>query len=456
MKRSAPGGMGIFTLIWFGQSISIIGSGLTFFALGVWVFQQTEQATAYALVALFSILPSIVISPLAGPLVDRWNRRAVILLSDLGSALVTLIIALLFYTGAVELWHIYLTAFASATFSAFQWPAYSAATTMLVRKDQYDRASGMLQLAQAMGQMVSPLLAGFLIVKIQVWGVILIDFATFLFAVLTLLLVHIPQPEPTAEVEGGKGSLLREFAYGWSYLAQRRGLMGMLILFAILNFLMGFVNALFTPMMLSITSPNVLGVVTFIAGLGMMFGGMAMSIGGGLKRRIDGVLGFLLLGGLAFIVGGLRPSVPLVGAAAFGFFFCVPIISASSQAIWQRKVAPDVQGRVFATRTMVATAAMPVAYLVVGPLADQVFEPLLAVDGPLADSVGRIIGVGPGRGMGLLFIVLGALTMLTALAGYLHPRIRRVEEELPDAIVEEDEEDEASGPAAGGMGGDSE
>lgn len=437
MQRPAARGMKIFTLIWAGQLISLIGSGLTSFALGVWVYQTTGSVTQYALIPLFFTLPNLLLSPLAGALVDRWDRRWVMILSDTGAALTTLAIALLFRAGQLQVWHIYLAVGVGSAFGVFQWPAYSAATTLLVPKKHYGRASGMVQLGQAIGQIISPVLAGLLVVKIQVWGVILIDFATFLFAVITLLFVHVPKPEATTEGKEGKGSLLREAAYGWTYLIVRPGLMGMLILFATLNFLMGFINALFAPMILAFTSADVLGTVLSIAGSGMLVGGLVMSVWGGSKRRIHSLLGFLILAGLSIVAIGLRPSVPLIAAAAFGFFFCIPIASGSSQAIWQSKVAPDVQGRVFSIRSMLATSAAPLAYILAGPLADRVFEPLLAVGGPLAGSVGQIIGAGPGRGIGLIFILMGILNVLATTAGYLYPRIRLVEDELPDAIADE-------------------
>jgi MFS family permease len=436
-QRAAPRGIINFALIWSGQLVSLIGSGLTGFALGAWIYESSESVTQYGLVVLSTMLPNILLSPLAGALVDRWDRRKAMLLSDTGAALGTLTIALLLLSGRFELWRICLATAAVSAFGAFQWPAYSASTALLVPQEHLGRANGLIQLGQALGFIISPALAGFLVVKIQVQGVILIDFATFLFAVLTLLFVRIPRPEPTAEGGAGKGSLLREAAYGLTYLAARPGLMGMLILFATLNFLMGFVNTLVTPLILSFTTKDVLGAMLSIGGSGMLFGGIVMSVWGGPKRRINGVLGFLLLTGLFILLAGFRPSVPLTTAAAWSFFFCVPFVGASSEAIWQSKVAPDVQGRAAATRSMIAQISAPAAMALAGPLADYVFEPLLAAEGVLAKSVGRVIGVGQGRGIGLIFILVGVLTVLTTIGGYLYPRLRLVEDELPDVLADE-------------------
>jgi hypothetical protein len=194
------------------------------------------------------------------------------------------------------------------------------------------------------------------------------------------------------------------------------------------------------------TSPDVFGYLASIVGIGMLVGTLVMSAWGGPRRRVNGVLGFLMVAGAAMILMGLRPSIPLMAVAGFGLMFTMPIINGSSQAIWQSKVPSDLQGRVFSVRRMIAWSTLPLAYLIAGPLADNVFKPLLTEGGALAGSVGRVLGVGPGRGIGLMFVVIGFLAILAAGSGYLNPRIRRVEDELPDAVKEEPEgETEADG-----------
>jgi len=429
-------GFRTFSIIWAGQLISLIGSGLTGFALGVWVYQRTGSVTQFALISLFTALPGILFSPLAGALVDRWDRRWAMILSDSGSALCTLSMALLLLANRLEVWHIYLAMGLSSTFSAFQWPAYSAATTLLVPKKHLGRASGMVQFGQALAQIISPTLAGVLMGIIQVQGIILIDFATFFFALFTLLLVRIPRPERTAAGEAGQGSLWREAAYGGKYILARPGLLGLLLLFATTNFAAGIVQVLFTPLVLSFATTAILGAILSVGGLGFLSGGLTMSVWGGPKVRVYGIYLFLLLQGCVLFAAGLPPQATLLGAAAFLYFFAVPIVNGCSQAIWQTKTAPDVQGRVFAVRRMIAWSSLPLAYLVAGPLADKVFEPLMTQDGALADSVGRFIGTGTGRGIGLLYILLGVMTLLATLAAVLYPRLRYVEVELPDFVAD--------------------
>jgi MFS transporter, DHA3 family, macrolide efflux protein len=429
-------GIRAFILIWFGQLISLTGSGLTGFALGVWVYLSTGSVTQFALISVSTTLPAILFSPIAGALVDRWDRRIAMIVSDTGAGVCTLVIALLLVGDRLEIWHIYILIGISSTFSAFQWPAYTAATTLLVPKEHFGRASGLVQLAEAAAQIVAPMLAGALLGLIQVQGIILIDFATFLFALGTLLVVRIPRPARTEEGAAGKGSLLKEAAYGWGYIKARRGLLGLLLFFATTNFYFGIASVLFTPLVLSFTTPAVLGVLMSIVGLGMLTGSLTMSAWGGPKKRINAIIGFSMLQGLTMYLAGAPPQVTLIAPAVFVIFFSNPIINGCSQAIWMSKTPPDVQGRVFAVRRMIAWSTMPLSYLIAGPLADRIFEPLMAQGGLLASSIGQIIGVGPGRGVGLIYILLSTLVLLAALVVSLYPPLRNVERDLPDVVGE--------------------
>ena len=427
--------MKVFSVLWFSQLVSIVGSGLTSFALGVWVYQQTRSATQFALITLFLILPGVLLSPLAGALADRWSRKRLIILGDVGSALSTLAIALLVYSHRLEVWHIYLATAFSSVCGAFQWPAFAASIPMLVPKEKLGRANGMVQVAEAAGLVVSPLLAGVLVVTMGLWGVILIDFATFLFAVATVLLLPIPNPAPT-EHAAAQTSLRRDIAESWSYLRTRSGLLTLFALFASFNFIVGMAGILVQPLILSFASAAVLGTLVSIGGSGLLLGGLVMGVWGGPKHRVLGILLFMLIGGVLLCLHGIAPSSILIGLVAPTFLFTWPIINGSSYSIIQTKVSPEMQGRVFALSHMITQSSRPVAALIAGPLADRVFEPLLAPGGALAGSIGRTIGTGPGRGIALLFIVLGVLEILTSMWGYLHPHLRHLESELPDVVPE--------------------
>jgi len=432
-QEKTPRDMRVFLAVWLGQVVSIVGSGLTSFALGLWVYERTGSVTPYALTGLFAVLPSVLLSTLAGVLVDRWDRRRVMLLSDTGAGLATLAVALLFLTGRVQVWHIYLATAVSAAFSTSQRLAYTAAMAQLVSKGSLGRANGLVQFGQAASEILAPALAGILLLTIKVQGVLLIDFATFLFAVTTLLLVRFPRVEIAMAGQPDEEPLWREATYGWRYIAARPGLRGLTVFFAVVNLLWGMVGAVIVPLVLGFASADTLGIIISIAGTGLLIGSLVMSAWGGPKRRINGVLVFEMLSGLCFLLIGLRPAFWPVAAGAFGAHLTIAIIYGSNQAIWQTKVPPGVQGKVFAAQQMIAASTKPLAYLVAGPLVDRLFEPLLIHGGPLAGNVGQIIGVGPGRGIGLLFIAMGVLKVAVTLASSLNPRIRRIEDELPDA-----------------------
>jgi MFS family permease len=424
--------MRAFTTIWFGQVISLIGSSLTTFALGVWAYQRTGSVTLFAFITFMGLLPGILVSPFAGALVDRWDRRRVMIGADSGAALTSLLIAGLLWAGQLEMWHIYLIVGINSLLKAFQMPAYTAATTLMIPKDQLARASGMMQFGSAAAQITAPFLAGILFGLIGLAGIIVVDFATFLVGVTALLIVRVPSPPPTG---AARRHLLREAADGLAFITARRGLLAMLIFFAIVNFGLGMAQVLFAPLVLKFATPVDLGLIAALGGVGLLAGSLLISAKGLPKPRIHGVLGFGILFGFSFILAGFQAWVPLISIASFVCMFCVPFINGSNQVLWQLKVPPEMQGRAFATRLMLAWSTAPIAFVLAGPLADGVFEPLLRPGGGLAGSIGAIIGTGPGRGVGMLFLLIGTLPLVASIGGYLYKPLRHIEEQLPDAIA---------------------
>ena len=433
--RPFTGGIGVFLIVWFGQLVSLTGSGLTSFALGVWVYDSTDSVTQFSLILLSAMLPCILISPVAGALVDRCNRRWCMIVSDSGAGITTAVLAAeLLATGTLEIWHIYLAVSLSSVFKAFQLPAYTASTSMLIPKKYLPRASCVVRSGEACAQLISPLLAGVLLGIVKLQGVILIDLVTFLFALTTLLLVRFPNTKTAAVSEDGKASIWQDVVYGWTYIAVRPGLLVLLILFALDNFVTGVVEVLFTPLVLTFASVTELGTIQSIGGVGMVLGNLTMTISGGPRSLIRGIFAFDLFAHMIILAFGLRTSLPLFALLNFLFFFSTPIINGCCDAIFLRKVAPEVQGRVFATIKMIWMSCIPLAYVVAGPLAERIFEPLMAKNGLLAGSIGEIIGVGPGRGIGLLFITMEIIAILVTVAAYRYPRLWFIEDELPDVI----------------------
>jgi MFS transporter, DHA3 family, macrolide efflux protein len=436
VSEAAPRDMRAFNIIWLGQLISMLGSGLTRFALGVWIFAQTGQATPFAITVLLGNLPGLLLMPVAGSLADRWNRRRIMILADTGSALLTLMIALFLFQGELMIWHIYILVTVGSVFSAFQEPAYSASIVMLVPKEKLGNANGMVQMGQAIASIITPLVAGVLFVSIGLNGIIIIDFATFFFAVGALLMIRIPQPVRKKSEEHKGSHLWSDIGFGWNYLRQRPGLFGLLLYYAMVNFLLSWTGVLITPMVLSRFSAATVGVIQTVFGVGMLAGSIVMSSWGGPKRRIPAVIGFIMLAWVGFILAGIRPHPFFIGAGLFTLMFFIPLASGNSQVVFQSKVAPEVQGRVFSIRSMLAQSMMPLAFVTAGPLADYVFEPLMKDGGVLAGTfIGGLLDTGPGRGIGLMFVLAGLAALIVSALVYANPRIRNVEDELPDAVT---------------------
>jgi len=423
-----------FLILWFGQSVSALGTGLGSFALGVWVYQTTGSATQFAMVSFVMGLALMLVIPVSGALADRRDRRQLLLWSDLGSGLMSLVMAALLFSGWLQPWHVYPIVFLKVSCTALQGPALLSSVSLLVPREQLARASGMTQTSRAVSLIIGPLAAGVLLGKIGYGGVILIDCLTFFFAVGTILAVRIPNPPRPAAQD--RQSLLASLAFGWTYLRRLPGLFALVSLFAATNFCMAMVQVLLTPLILSFASPVALGTVDAVAAAGLLLGSIALTVWGGPRRRMAAIMTCFGFQALILFLGGVKPSITLIATAAFAFMFTLPFINGWTQVILQSKVAPDVQGRVFGVASMISLGSVPLASLIVGPLADRVFEPMFAPGGALAGSIGRLIGVGPGRGIGFLFVLLGTLTFAVLAVASLNPRLRWLESEIPDALPE--------------------
>jgi DHA3 family macrolide efflux protein-like MFS transporter len=438
-RRTRPTGMPGFTLVWIGQVISLLGSGMTWFALTIWAWEITGQATALALVGFFSFGPTVVLSPIAGALVDRWDRKLVMMLSDLAAGLMTVIVLALILTDSLQIWHLYLTGAFAGAFQAFQFPAYSAAVTTMLPKEQYARANGMLSLAEGAAGVFAPLAGGILLRIIGISGILAVDIVTFLLAIGALMVVHVPAPATTEAGRASQGSIWKESLYGFRYILERPSLLGLQLVFLATNLTSSFGLTVLAPMILAQTGNDelALGGVQAVMGVGGVVGGLLLSVWGGPKRRVHGVLlGMALSSLFGELVLGLGASPLMWSVGAFFAAFFIPFVNGSNQAIWQAKVAPDVQGRVFATRRLIAQISWPVATLLAGPLADFVFEPAMALGGGLSGVFGGFVGTDPGAGMALMLVFTGVSGTLVGLGAYAFRAVRDAEDILPDYDAE--------------------
>ena len=436
-----------FTLVWIGQVVSLLGSGMTQFALTIWAWQITGRATALALVGFFGYFPRIIFTPLAGALADRWNRKALMIVSDLAAGLATIAVFVLYKTDALEIWHLFAAAAFAGAFGAFQFPAYQASISLMLPKEQYTRANTMLGLAHSISTVFAPMAAGALLAFIGIGGIMTIDIATFLFAIGTLVVVAIPQPAAHHVADAKKRNLLADCAFGFRYVAASRSLMGLLLLYFLLNLLLTSSGAVLPAMILARTGDNelVLGTVQMLFGISGVIGGALVSIWGGPKRKMLALFAAILVTSLlGNIVLGIGRSLAVWGAGAFLTVFLLPMGNGASHAIWQSKIPPHLQGRVFSARILIGQIGGAIALPLAGFLADRAFEPLMSGTSTLARVLAPLVGRGPGAGMGLMFVLFGLLGATAAIVGYAYRPIRDIERILPDAEPDEPPADPAA------------
>lgn len=434
-------GYRVFLTIWFGQLVSRMGTAVTRFALLIWAYQQTDSATAVALLGFFAFVPKILISPFAGVWVDRFDRRKIMLVADTSAGVATIALLLLFLSGELQMWHLYLLEGLSGFFEAFQGPAYTALTSQLLPKKQYTRASGLRSIADDGGHLIAPFLAGFLMAKTSIASVMIVDLLTLGIALATLTAVKItlPPKEKGDEPSNGLRQFKQEMAIGFRYIRQRTGLLGLMMIYAVLNFVDSLAWLSLLPIMILARSGGdeiALASVQGTFGATGIAGGILISVWGGPRRKIHGaLLGpalSFLLGGIVIAVGR-NTAVWMLGAALAMIF--VPILVGSNQAIWQAKVANEIQGRVFALRGMIGQAMIPLGILLGGLLADSWFEPAMMPGGILVPVFGSFVGTGPGAGMAVLFLLTAFIGCAVSLTGYLIPAVRFIEDELPDEDI---------------------
>lgn len=430
---SRPTGMFGFTIIWLGQIVSVLASAMSQFALSIWLYNETKSALAMGIMQVFFITPYLLITPIAGVMVDRHNRKLMMMVSDFGAGMATLAILALQFFGVLEYWHLYATSIIYGLGMAFQWPAYSATISVMLPKEQYTRADGMMSLVESGPGVVAPMLAGALLPMIGLTGVLLVDVLTFLFAISALMIVHIPNPPLTEEGQKQEG-IWKEAAYGFKYIFARPSLLGLQLIFFAGNLFSGIGYTVLAPMILARTDSNslIFGAVQTAGAIASVVGGVIMSAWGGFKRRVNGVLVGWFVSGIGTAILGLRGGLPIwiIGMSVGSIFNA--LINGSNQAIWQSKVPPDLQGRVFSARVLIAWMTNPISPLIAGALADFVLEPAMKSETLLASTFGWLVGVGSGAGMGLLIFFCGIGGALVALTAYFFPVIHNAEDLLPD------------------------
>ena len=407
-----------FFTIWGGQAFSLFGSALVQFALVWYLTRETGSATVLAMATLVSLLPNIFLGPFIGALVDRWNRRIIMIVADSSIAAATLGLVWLFAIGRVEVWHIYAIMTIRSLGGAFHHPAMTSSTSLMVPKKHLARISGANQTLQGLINIFAPPLGALLIEAISTHNVLLIDVATAALAVLPLLFISIPQPvrQPQPNGQTKKSSYWQDLGAGFTYVRKWHGLMGLIILAMALNFMLSPASALLPLVITKVFGKGALelGWVESLFGAGVIIGGITLSVWGGFKRRIITSLVGILGIGIGILLIGIVPTdlFSLVLVAMFLVGFAQVFANGPLGAIMQSTVAPEMQGRVFSLLGAGATAMMPLSLLISGPVSDYF-------------------------GIRVWFIFGGVATILMTIAASFIPVIMNIESNHGQARQEE-------------------
>jgi MFS transporter, DHA3 family, macrolide efflux protein len=402
-----------FLVVWSGQLLSRLGSGISAFSLGVVLYQRGESASAFSLLLLCAFLPSVLLSPIGGVVADRADRKLLMIFGDIGAALSMLFVIVMAEVLQGTVWPIYFGVAMSSVFVAFHSPAFKASVTDLLQKEQYAKASGLIQLAEASRYLLAPVIAAFLMTQSSLRCVLWIDVLTFIAAALSVALVR--KHTVAKRMHGARTKFRTELRDGIRVFSGNKAVLSLLCLTTGVTFFTGILQALFAPIVLSFADAATLGTVQSISASGMLLS--SVFIGVCSKTPDQGrILGIAVpAAGFFFLLIGTTTDTLLITLCAFCFFITLPFVNTSLEVLFRQNIGTAMQGRAWSLVSLISQLGMVLALAVAGPLADHFFEPLLSVDGRLAQSIGHVIGTGTGRGSGMLVVISGGLLSLYAL-----------------------------------------
>ena len=415
---------GKFLLLWSGELVSAIGSGLTSFGLAVYVYVQTGKASAVALVTLLAFMPSLLLSAAAGVLADRYDRRLLMVMGDSLSAVGVAFVLICMLFGEVRLWQICLGVTISSAFSSLLEPAYKATITDLLSEEQYTKASGLVQAAGSARYLISPVLAGFLLTVSDIKLLLLIDICTFFVTVISTLVVR--NGLASKKYEYAK-SFIREFKEGWGAVNEKRGVLVLVIMTSAITFSLGFIQTLSTPMILAFSDSSALGTVVTISASGMLAASVIIGIISIKRGYVKMLSASLFCSAIFMAVFGLRESIVLICVSGFLFFSMLPFANTSLDYLIRTNIENDLQGRAWGLIGVISQLGYVAAYALSGVLADYVFTPLMLDGGVLDRSVGKIFGTGGGRGTGFLIFIAGTLLCVASVILYNLKLVKKLE-----------------------------
>ncbi|MEE1784673.1 MFS transporter [Streptomyces sp. SP17BM10] len=451
MLKRRPDGFAAFTVIWLGQLFSAVGTRMTSFALGIWMWNGTGSAMDNALLLFASFGSTVLVSPLAGALIDRWNRRVTIVLSDVGSMVVTAGLLLCFELGAAKPWEIFLANALTGALLAFQGPAYAAMIAQMMDRGAWPRANAMISVVRFAPSIFAPTVAAALLTVTTIGPVLVIDVLSYVVAIGTVFLVAVPPTPKAAEAQAS--SLWQDSLFGLRYIRGRSALVGLEILMFMVGLLAAMGYAVLMPLLLVKSDESITGLAFTIGAVGGVLGAVLMGVlkptNNKMRRLLLAMLAFSVVGRIVF---GVADNLFLWGIAMVVIHGCIPVIDGYGNAIWQEKVAPEIQGRVFAARQFIEDMAVPIGLIGAAPLAQDVFLPGMEPGHALSRAFGWMVGTGPGSGMGLLCVLVGVVGIVVTAVAFAVPAVRDVEKLIPDFVpVDADESASAAESVPSGI-----
>ena len=398
-----------FRVLALGQIASMLGTHVSAVGVSIVAFLETGSVWWLSVIYLASRVPGLLVGAHAGGLADRLDRRRILLVADTIAGIATAGAAALHLAGVLELWHLVVLAVVGSIANAYQDPAFQAAVPTLVPTDRLDRANGLLQLGPAVGALAGPALAGALVAFAGIGGVLVLDLVTFGAAIVATMLVRFPSPSGDPAPRTSMWGTLRS---SWAHLdGPRRGLRRLILAGTAANLVLSMVNVVLLAALIPLVGEGGTGAILSLGGVAMLVASALVSTRGLPRRRVPVIATSLAVVGVGLVLIGIRANAVSVAIGLMVTLAAVPVLTAASQTVHQATVDASWQGRLAALRRVAAEALVPIGVLAVAPLVESLAEPAMAADGPLAGSVGVVLGVGDGRGVGLVIVAVGVIVL---------------------------------------------
>ena len=418
-----------FYKLWLGELISSIGSGMTAFALSVYVYKKTGSVSYVSLITLLSFMPSIVLSPIGGLLADRYDRRLLMIIGDLFSGLGLVYILWSIQAGEKSIVPIFVGITFSSIFTSLLEPSYRATLTDILEEENYAKASGLIQVAGSAKYLISPVIAGMILSVADIRVILLLDILTF---ITTCLMIFLVRKSMNSETQNYKKDSFKGLLEGLFIIKENRGVYFLVIIMFFVCFFMGFIQILIRPMILALSSVKTAGIMESLCAVGLLIGSLWIGIAG-IKKNYSKILAVAcFFCGIFMSMTGVNENLNIIGISTFLFFSTLPFMNSCADVLVRVSIPNELQGRVWGLISLITQMGTVVAYIISGIMADYIFEPMFNKNGLLVKNIGIIIGTGKGRGIGFMLIFSGMGMLIMAIVIWKNGEIREVSEKCVD------------------------